>query len=100
MKMKFDYKKNTVLDILHQGIEQYGERVFLRYRSPDGWHEISWQKFGEDTEALASFLLNEGISKEDIVSIYSANRPEWAISDFAILSCGARDATIYPTNYK
>lgn len=98
MSREYDYMQNTVLDIFSDGVKSYGDRVMLRTRTEQGWIDFSWNQVNEQIEALASWLINMGIEKGDIVSIYSQNRPEWVVADFAALSCACADATIYPTN--
>jgi long-subunit acyl-CoA synthetase (AMP-forming) len=34
-------------------------------------------------------MIDIGLQKGDILSIYSQNRPEWVIADYATFSCGA-----------
>jgi len=98
MLEQFDYRENSAVDILHKGTELYGDKTLLRKRTEAGWVDISWNHVNEETMALASYLISEGFKKGDIASIYSANRPEWIVADFATLSCEGVDAAIYPTN--
>lgn len=98
MLEQFDYTKNTIIDILQKGKETYGDKTLLRKRTDDGWVDISWNQVHADVEALASFLIAAGFEKGDIAAIYSANRPEWVVADFATFFCAGVDAAIYPTN--
>lgn len=98
MNREYNYNSNTVLDIFHDGVKAYGDRVFLMQRTGSGWKDVSWNSVNAQVEALASYMINSGIKKGDIVSIYSLNRPEWVVADYATFSCACVDATIYPTN--
>ncbi|HZJ85086.1 MAG TPA: long-chain fatty acid--CoA ligase [Syntrophomonadaceae bacterium] len=95
---KYDYKTDTVLDIFRDAVNIYRDRAFLKARLDGGWVEYSWNQVNSQVDALASYLVDLGIQKGDIVSIYSQNRPEWVVADYASLSTGAANATIYPTN--
>ncbi len=95
---QLDYNKNTIIDILRIGTKTYGDKTLLRKRTDSGWVDISWNQVNTEVEALASYLVNTGFKKGDIAAIYSANRPEWVVADFAVFSCAGVDATIYPTN--
>ena len=95
---ELNYHEHTVLDILRLGVDRFGPRTLLRHRLNDTWEDVSWDQFQEMVNALASFLIEFGLKPGDIISIYSENRPEWAVSDYATLSIGAVDAGIYPTN--
>ena len=98
MHMQFDYKKDTIIDILRTGTKTYGDKTLLRKRTDSGWVDISWNQVNTEVEALASYLINIGFKKGEIAAIYSANRPEWVVADFATFFCAGVDATIYPTN--
>lgn len=98
MIREYDYKKNTVIDIFRDGVKAYGDRVFLKKRTDNGWVDLSWNEIGFQVDALASYMINMGLRKGDKVSIYSHNRPEWVVADYATLCCACVDATIYPTN--
>jgi len=98
MQKQLDYKKNTIIDILRIGTKIYGDKTLLRKRTANGWVDISWNQVNTQVESLASYLISIGFSKGDIAAIYSANRPEWVVADFAALFCAGVDASIYPTN--
>jgi len=98
MGKEYNYKENTVIDIFQNSVKKYGDRVFLMKRGKDGWIDLSWNEINRQIDAMASYLLSLGLKKGDIVSIYSLNRPEWVVADYATLSCACVDATIYPTN--
>ena len=98
MNRDYNYRENTVLDIFQDSVKKYGNRVFLKKRGRDGWIDLSWNEISSQVDAVASYLINLGLQKGDMVSIYSLNRPEWVVSDYAALSCACVDATIYPTN--
>ncbi|MBP1762108.1 MAG: Long-chain-fatty-acid--CoA ligase [Firmicutes bacterium] len=98
MSREYDYNKHTVLDPFRDGVKQYGDRVMLMKRTDKGWVDLSWNQVAAQVEALASYMIDIGLQKGDILSIYSQNRPEWVIADYATFSCGAVNASIYPTN--
>lgn len=98
MTAAYDYNQNTVIDLFRDGVKKYGTRTLFKYYSGGTWKEMSWNDTADRVDCLASYLINFGIKPGDILSIYSENRPEWAIGDFATLCVGAVDAAIYPTN--
>ena len=61
------------------------------------WKPISATDFGFTVKALSLGLNTLGIQPGDRVAILSENRPEWAMSDYAILCAGAWSVPIYPT---
>lgn len=52
------------------------------------WKAVTYDKFGSDSKAIASHLINSGINKGDSIAISSENRPEWCISYMAIMLAG------------
>ncbi len=61
------------------------------------WKPISSADFAYTVRALALGLNALGIQPGDRVAILSENRPEWAMSDYAILCAGAWSVPVYPT---
>ena len=62
----------------------------LFWSKKDGfWEGVTWSDAAVQVKKLASVLQSYGVKKGDRVLIASENRPEWAISDLAIMSLGA-----------
>src|SRR5690606_13017101 len=78
-------------------VRKYGEHPALRYKKDGVWHDISWNEFGRRVETVACALLALGINPGDRVAILSENRPEWAITDLAIISVQGIVVPIYHT---
>ena len=79
-------------------VERYGDKPALLFKHQGRYQEISWKAFGEKVRHLALGLSALGVKQGDRVAILSEGRPEWAISDLAILSEGAITVPIYQTN--
>ena len=79
-------------------IAEYGDNTALRYKIGDGWASLTYREFGEKITNLACAMIQSGVKKGDSVGIYSANRYEWAVSDFACILVGAVSVPIYATN--
>ena len=69
----------------------------MRHKVGDAWRSITYAELGDRIRTAAKALLELGIRQGDKVGIFSPNRPEWAIADFAILSVGAVSVAIYAT---
>lgn len=93
--LEYDYNHNTVIDIFNDHVLKSGDRVFLKRREIEGWKDVTWNETASQVEAIASYLINSGIKDNNIIPIYSGNRPEWSIADLAILSTGCADAAVY-----
>ena len=57
---------------------------------------ISSRTVGERVRRLALGLQELGIQPGERVAIFSENRPEWAIADFACLTASLTDVPLYP----
>ncbi len=79
-------------------VEMHGERTCVAFKKDGRYVDLSWNQMGEKVTYLASFLISMGIRKGDKVAIFSPNRYEWWVSDLAVLSVGAVDVPVYPTN--
>ena len=84
--------------MVHNQAARYGTKTALRYKSGDHWHDISYQSLGERIRTAAKALLELGVREGEMVGIYSGNRPEWTIADFAILSIRGVSVPIYATS--
>lgn len=60
--------------------------------------DISWLEMDYMSRCLGKYLLSRGIQSGDKVAIFSANRYEWWAADLGILSTGAINVPVYPTN--
>jgi long-chain acyl-CoA synthetase len=76
-------------------VERYSNPRAQQFRDAHGWHEISAGEMLRRVAGLSRALHELGVKTGDRVGIFSANRPEWHIADFAILGLGAVDVPIY-----
>ncbi|THB81475.1 MAG: long-chain fatty acid--CoA ligase [Desulfobacteraceae bacterium] len=84
----------TILD----KINTYGSSKAVQYKADTGWESLTYAQFGDKIMRLASALIQAGVNPKDRVGIYSSNRYEWALTDFACTFIGAISVPIYPTN--
>ena len=69
----------------------------LSHKVRGEWILIPASEFVERVRHVALGLANLGIKAGDRVALLSENRPEWSITDLAILSLGAVNVPIYTT---
>ena len=71
---------------------------FLWAKEGGEWRSQSWGKVAEQVANLASALTRLGLAPGDRVMLVSENRPEWLISDLAIMAAGCVTVPTYTTN--
>lgn len=69
----------------------------LNFKANDSWTNIAGEKVIEKIKHIALGLADLGIKAGDKVAIISENRPEWSLTDLAILSLRAVNVPIYTT---
>ncbi len=72
-------------------------RPVLMYKSGGAYRNITYAELRRRVELFANGLAALGVQRGDRVSIISENRPEWVVSDLALVSLGAVGVPIYPT---
>jgi long-chain acyl-CoA synthetase len=72
-------------------------RPVLMHKINGRYEGISYEELRRRVFQLANGLAAIGLKRGDRVAIISENRPEWVISDQAIVALGAVDVPIYPT---
>lgn len=76
-------------------VREHGERPAQRIRVGDDWRTWTYAQFGARVEQLAGWLIDQGVEPGDRVAIFSGNRPEWHVADFACLYVGAVSVPIF-----
>src|SRR5688572_17695349 len=84
----------TIGDNLRVTVEKHGEREALVVRHQD--HRSSWRQLWDLTTQLARALLGLGVQAGDRVGIWSTNRYEWVVVQYATARMGAILVNINP----
>jgi long-chain acyl-CoA synthetase len=75
-----------------------GEAPFLWAKIDGTWRATSWRETADKVARLSAALKAIGLAKGDRVMLVSENRPEWLISDLAIMAAGCITVPTYTTN--
>lgn len=84
----------TIPALLRQAVEQYGSREALVFT--DAGIRMTYAELARKADELAAGLLELGVAKGDRVGIWSPNRCEWVLTQFATARIGAILVTINP----
>ncbi len=88
--------ERTVLDFYRCELKA-PKRDHYRHFTPDGVRTLSTEQFFAKVVGFAEGLAKLGIGRGDRVLLISDNRPEWHITDLAVLALGAVDVPVYST---
>lgn len=88
---------NLVALFLTRAVEG-GDRPFLWAKRDGEWRSISWSNAARQVASLAHSLKSIGLQRGDRVALVSENRPEWLLSDLAIMAAGCVTVPTYTTN--
>jgi len=86
----------TLNDVFRRTL-QFPRPAIMKYKKDGQWLDLSLPDFESRVRHLSTALRHLGVKQGDRVGILSENRPEWTISDFAILAAGAVSVPVYPT---
>jgi long-chain acyl-CoA synthetase len=81
-----------------QRVAQTPDSLAFRYRSENGWTDLTWAQSEVPVRQLASGLIALGVGEESRVAILAGTRWEWILADLSILAAGGATTTIYPSN--
>ncbi len=73
------------------------DKVAYMYKQGGKWHEMTFKEVGDWAEKISAGLASLGIKKGDRVALISANRVEWALTDYATMALGAMLVPVYPS---
>ena len=75
-----------------------GDAPFLWTKTSGTWVSTSWADAARQVASLATALTAIGLKRGDRVMLVSENRPEWCLSDLAIMAAGCITVPTYVTN--
>jgi len=89
---------SNVTDLLLEQHAANPAHALYRRKGPNGWVDITAQKFLQDVSALAKGLIAGGLEPGDTVAVMSRTSYEWTLVDFAIWFAGGVTVPIYETS--
>jgi fatty-acyl-CoA synthase len=85
---------DTIGRSLDQAARRWGDREALV--SPSHGVRWTWKEFAERVDALAAGFVALGLERGERIGIWSLNRPEWTLTQFAAAKAGLILVTINP----
>lgn len=87
------FEEKTINELLDEQVDKYGKKNFIWFL--DIW--ITYKQFQNYVKSLATALANLGIRKNDVVTLYLPNCPQYIVAYYAITRIGAIASGINPT---
>jgi long-chain acyl-CoA synthetase len=94
---KFNIEGVTINRRIAESVARNPNRPAISSKSGKHWTTLNYEQFETNVKDLSLGLRALGIGRGDRVALLSENRPEWAITDIAILAAGAVTVPIYST---
>ena len=93
---------NILTNLISVQTAKYGDREVFRHKnSIDGeWIITSWLQFQKQVDAIACAMETLGLRPQENIAVFSSNRPEILISDYAAYANRAVPVSIYSTSSK
>ena len=87
----------TINQMVQNTIGQHGSETALSHKVDKVYQDISYATLAERIKDFCLGLTELGLQKGDRVALLSENRPEWAITDLAILAGGGVTVPMFST---
>ena len=87
----------TLVDLFEEAVTHKSRPDALQVKRDGDYRPLSSADVRSQVQGAAAGLLNLGVEPGDRIALLSENRPEWLVSDVAILSAGAINVPVYPT---
>ena len=97
MTRRLEHFPNLVAMFFARAAEK-GDAPFLWAKKDGAWVATSWREAADTVAQLATALTAIGLDRGDRVMLVSENRPEWCLSDLAIMAAGCVTVPTYTTN--
>ncbi len=94
--MNLDQLNNLIELFSHQAEKQNKESIFLQWLNPNNKKSYTWGETQKNILKLSKFI-RENIKEGDRCLLVSENRPEWFVSDMAIMLSGGITVPAYTT---
>ena len=94
--MNLDKLNNLVELFAYQANKQNKKDIFLQWLNPSEKKTYTWEETEKNILKLSK-VIKENIKEEDRCLLVSENRPEWFVSDLAIMLAGGITVPAYTT---
>ena len=94
--MNLDNLDNLIELFAHQANKQNKKNIFLQWLNPSNKKTYTWEETEKNILKLSK-VIKDNIKEGDRCLLVSENRPEWLVSDLAIMLAGGITVPAYTT---
>ena len=94
--MNLDNLDNLIELFAHQANKQNKKNIFLQWLNPSNKKTYTWEETEKNILKLSK-IIKDNIKEGDRCLLVSENRPEWLVSDLAIMLAGGITVPAYTT---
>jgi len=80
--------KRTVLWMLEEAAERWGDAPYASRKTDTGWVSVSFREARERARELAAWLISTGARKGDAIAVLAEGSPEWILGELGLLMAG------------
>ena len=85
----------SLAELFLSQVKRYGKRELYRFARDGGWQSYTWEETLSRVREIALGLISLGVKRGDRAAIFSANRVEWSLIDWANICIGVLTVPIY-----
>ena len=85
----------NLANLFYTASEKFADNEALKYKVGHHYEQLTYQELREETLKLATVLKELGVQPGDKAIIFSENRPEWVVTDLALISLGCINVPIH-----
>ena len=85
----------SVGGMLARNVARFGNQAAFAERATGAWRTVTWRALAQDAAALGEWLTRAGIGPGDRVVVFSPNRGEMLVAEFAVMGIGATYVPIF-----
>jgi len=83
--VEIDFPEINISQFIDNAAKEFGSRTAIWFLD----HKLSYKKFKDNADRLATALIDIGVKKGDVVAIMLPNFPQFPVSFYGILKAGA-----------
>jgi long-chain acyl-CoA synthetase len=87
----------TVCSMFQDTVAAHPDVEAMKWKEGGEWRGLTWREYSDQVQTLASGLIELGLKPGEFVNILASNRPEYYVTDLAVLHAGGIPVSIYNT---